>query len=214
MQLTDLIVPVGNTTAEFGRLVVRTVEQAPPIVAGLADRYKLRIVAAPTVVEFDPRLRGVTPRGWTPGSSWAHADGYYRDDIRAVLVTEGCIDAKTGKLVQTKRVRGVLYHEFGHGIDAALGHFSKSIEFVTAYLADVAVILRHPKSAKLQKELAYFLQGFELKKGALTCAGLSEAMAESFAVLSGETPNKQNRQLMLRFFPRTIACVRRRLQHL
>ena len=212
MQLSDLLVPVGNTTVEFNRLVERSVAHAPLQVAALAERFKLKIVAAPTVIDFDPRYRGVTPRGWQAGTTWAHADGFYQHASRTVLVTEGRIDQKTGKLVQTERVRGVLYHEFGHGLDAALGFFSKSIEFVTAYLADVAVLLRHPQSAKLEAELAYFLQGFELQKGKLTCAGLSETMAEVFAVISGETPNKKNRRLMLRAFPRTIACVRRHLQ--
>lgn len=212
MKLTNLLVPFGNTTTEFDRLVIRTVEQAPPMIAGLADSYKLRIVAAPTVLEFEPSLRGVTPRGWDARSTWAHADGFYTDSTRTVLVTEGRIDANTGKLMQTERVRGVLYHELGHGIDAALGRFSKSIEFVTAYLADVVAILRHPQSAKLEKKLDYLLQGFELSRGKHTGAGLAETMAEVFAVIAGETPNKQNRWLMIRAFPRTIACVQRRLQ--
>lgn len=206
--LTQFLACRGNISSAFTLTVERTLSLAHPAASTVLQQGRLNIVATTTVPDYDASLRYQTPRGWTAASTWAEADGCFHGPTRSVVVAEGCL--KNGKLAPSGRVAGVLLHELGHGIDLALGDFSHSATFVAAYLADLAEILGTPIEAKL----GYFVQGFNLGRGELSCAGLSETMAECFATIGGITPNPRNRLLMLRAFPRTISAVRHRLDKL
>lgn len=205
MDLTSFLVLQGNTSKSFRQTVERTLSVAHPSAVRLAEHGRLKVLAGSSMTQIYPDHAKVTPRGWPAGTGWANADGCF-DSHRRVVVTEGLVNWQ-GQFVESQRVPGVLLHELGHGLDLALEYFSRSPEFVEAYLADVARLIGRP----VEQKLGYFLQGFDLVRGKLTCAGLSETMAETFAALSGRTPNRQNRPLMLRAFPRTVAAVRHRL---
>jgi len=127
-----------------------------------------------TVTQLYPELKGVTPRGWPRGSTWDEAEGLHKGSRKEIATTR-YFKKRNGELVETKRARGVVYHETGHGFDQSHGYISHSEAFRRAYAEDIKKI----KGRDLRKDLKYYLQ-----KGD---AGPSEAFAEVFAWETGNT---------------------------
>ncbi len=160
------------------------------------------------VTEVNPELKGTSPRGWPPGATWDRAEGLYDPDKRAAVVTEFSEDEGGNKTrVDPKRLRGVALHEYGHGVDRALGAnfgryperlFSQSTEFREAHAADVA--------SGLPPGYKYYTQEGD--------AGPEEAFAECFADLHGESTCYRTPGTMAKHFPRTSALIKKRLESL
>ena len=208
--LNSIIRISGNIEPHFERTMIPLIESIDSRLAILLESRGYGIVLTPTVVDHLPRLRRLQPRGWGQGSTWLNADGCHSGQTKEIVVAQGNWN-QSGKLVESTRWKGVFVHELGHGIDQAMEYFSRTIEFVEAYLADIAKIANTP----IEKELSYYMQGFNLKeKGKLGPAGLSEAFAEVTAALLGYTPNKKDRQLVLRVFGNTARLLRTKFRQL
>jgi len=138
----------GNVSREFERSVIRILPNVPRGISRLAARSHLKIVVASTIVDYAPELQNRQPQGYPAGDTWAHAEGIYRSASRVLIVAEGYLDQQN-IMVQSDRPVGVLFHELGHGVSAALGNADLTNEFVTAYLHDVAKFIGTPLEKKL-----------------------------------------------------------------
>ena len=135
----------------------------------------LKIKTGTTMIEMNPELKGVQPRGWPPGTTWDGAEGMYSSNDKTVNVTESYRPAGQTGYMKSRRVRGVMLHESGHGFDHALDNASNSIAFIDAYNKDVE-----------QGDLRFFQKvslGYYLQEGR---AGRSETFAETFAWNAGQ----------------------------
>lgn len=150
------------------------------------------------VTTVRPYLKGQTPRGWPPGSTWDCADGAYSH--REVVVAEYVDSMYSGDTSRAARVPGVTLHEFGHGFDEAMNDISgdKKSAFFQAYDKEAAEI---EKDGELANKMAYYIQSaYGSRK-----PGASEAFAEGFAVLHDVGAGGQRmKELFLRHFPQTL----------
>lgn len=106
-----------------------------------------------SVTEYLTHLKGVRPRGWSPGKTWDIVPGVYDPNVNTVVI------ATSGK--HSHGSYNLALHETGHAYDAVLGRPSGSAAFKSAY------------------RLAYSsLGGYFKQPGA---AGRQETYAESFA---------------------------------
>ena len=147
-----LVKPRGRATRDALGRARRNLARLPPGVLRRLRASGAKIhIAYGSVVDARPDLRGVRPRGWPRGKTFADVDGVYMPDRREVIVAE-----RHG----AARERDTLYHEIGHALDGPRAARSRSGAFGRAYAAD-----------------RRRLSGYERQRGA---AGRSEAYAESF----------------------------------
>jgi hypothetical protein len=126
--------------------------------------------------DLDPNFAHQQPRGWPDGSNYNDADGMYMQDRKSVVVAEN-----TNK-GPSERTDGVVHHETGHAVDAAMGDFSHSEEFKKAYDKDVANL-----SPEEQVNEHYLLQDGNAGKE-------EEAAAETYGALNGTSANPSETQ--------------------
>lgn len=153
--------------------VHKSLRAVPDHVHASARRFGVKAGTARRVTDFLPELAGQAPRGWPVGRTWDHADGLYHPSSKTAVLTEEYLIGDTP--VKTSRAGGVALHEYGHGVDRAIGAelagldlYSKSGRFQNAYHKDVSGI---PDTAR--KKLGYYLQSGH--------AGPEEVFAEAFA---------------------------------
>lgn len=192
----------GTTSTDFQTVAKNALAKVESSTLQLVADDGQRVLLGDLVTNVDPTLKGVTPRGWPPGSTWDAADGFYDPDVKKVVATEYRI-TWDGKKEQSDRVEGVLLHELGHGVDAALKTVSRSDKFMKAYA----------KEAKALEELfgfdkdtlSYYLQ----KTGGDRTAGASEIFAEGFAVLKAGrgAGGAYQAELIRKHFPKTLKAI-------
>jgi hypothetical protein len=184
-----------NTSARFRLEAAEAVETVPAHVLAEAGQTGKSVHMGKKVTEVVPHLKGVTPRGWAPGSTWDEADGLYNNSVGEVIVTEETTHGKS------HRTAGVVRHELGHAVDEAWGEtkgepsglYCNSPEFQAAYEADMKEAAAGPDAPSL----AYYLQ-----PGA---AGRSEAFAETFASVHGGGGSSP--KMIASNFPRVKALI-------
>jgi hypothetical protein len=188
----------AQMSPDFARRVNDEVARLPESIKTLLAKSGVRIVPSETIVEELPELKGEHPRGWPPDTTWDAVDGVHDPGKKLVVIAE---KTKIGNdWVDSKDTEGLVRHEVGHAVDAALGDYSSSQEFIEAYNADVAVL---PNPAP--EELKYFLQDGE--------AGREETFAEAMAIVLGG-PSRPKLSVLETHFPRTMALVRKKVSEL
>ncbi len=158
----------------FKNRIEMAMNQFPDHVHKLTEYFGVVVHIGELVTDIDPLLKGVHPRGWSMGT-WDNADGFYDGSTffhKTVGVSEKYKPIGSDAVAISPRSKGVFRHEYSHGIDHALGHFSHSKEFQDEYNKDVANL---PKD--LHAKLAYFLQS--------GMAGPEETFAEVCADIHG-----------------------------
>lgn len=146
----------GRGTQEDVDAVVGELKKLPPVLLERAHRSGVQVVACrDSVTDHLTNLRGVTPRGWPPGSTWDRVPGLY--DPASMTVVMATHDGATGKreLPDTGYGHGssnALFHEFSHALDGtnALGADSKSPSFRRAYEDDLPALRRLNQTYLLQ----------------------------------------------------------------
>lgn len=149
------------------------------------------IVMSVNTTDADPSLKGVTPRGWSEGTTWDDAEGLYHKQTGNVVSAQN----RSGK--PTDRAAGVLRHELGHAFDAQHGVVG-NISFAKAYNEDVAELRRLGKDD---------LFAYEIQPG---FAGKEEAAAELFGMLNGGgavTGEGFYRNIYTKYWPNTLKAV-------
>lgn len=167
---------VGDTSEDFRASVTGFVDSLPNGIAAKLAESDLRFEFGERVTQIDPSLKGVHPRGWSPGTTWDSADGFYSPAEKRIVAAETFRPVGQKKFVPSERVRGVLAHETGHGLDNALGYESRKIEFLAAYKADARALRAAQRADPLGgRRWSYYLQTGR--------AGPSEAFAEVFGAI-------------------------------
>lgn len=179
-----------------GAEIRAAISDLPETVKAKLAAHGVTIHHANDVASFDPTMANEQPRGWSAGTTWKNADGFYSRGTKKAVVTDTKINSDDGKLanISLERKLGVIRHEIGHAYDDALGQVSQSAEFQSAHRADVASIPKEHHDA-----FAYFLQSGH--------AGPSETFAEAFAHLHGSGTDRHS---MSQYFPRSTEYIRLR----
>ncbi len=152
----QLVKPGGRGTAADADVVVGELAKLPPLLLDRAVRAGVRVVACrDSVTDHLANLRGVTPRGWPPGSTWDRVPGVY--DPASMSVVMATHDGANGARLLPDPGYGhgsfnALFHEFGHALDAtkALDVDSRSSSFRQAYEADRTALETANQSYLLQ----------------------------------------------------------------
>lgn len=146
----------GHGTQADVDAVVTELQKLPAPLLERAHRAGVQVVACrDSVTDHLANLRGVTPRGWPPGSTWDRVPGLY--DPATMTVVMATHDGARGErsLPDTGYGHGssnALFHEFGHALDGtnALGADSKSPQFRSAYDHDLPALRRLNQTYLLQ----------------------------------------------------------------
>jgi len=159
----------GTLSPEAHAAMKSVVSSLPPKVLGTLKAGGEKFVFARDMAHAAPEIANDTPRGWTEGMTWSHADGAHHGGRNEIIACEFRKHQGSDEWVKSGRIGGTLRHETGHGFDAALGYASRTDEFTRAYASDVAKMDGVVKVAFM----SYYLQSHG--------AGQSEAFAELFA---------------------------------
>jgi hypothetical protein len=192
----------GPVSAEFASSVRGVYGELPDAVRGTLINNGHSIMMGDRLSSIDPRLKGVTPRGWSKGMTWDNAQGLHSPTTNQSFIAEFRINPWSSEVEKTPRIRmeAVLRHEVGHGYDQSLGlerfkdgwGASNQKEFTTAYNADVRGIPTDQRD-----RFSYFLQTGK--------AGKEETFAEVFNVVVGGIDTEA---IMRERLPMTIAFPR------
>jgi hypothetical protein len=196
-------------TPHFARKVDRAIRSLPEHVQQVLYNAGIRVVATRFITDAFPDLKGKTPRGWSPGTTWDNADGMFMYEKHKIVLAQHywtCPPVKVDRFKHTRRIRRGAYvmpvqkvddrylmrniaadrlfrHEAGHAVDEVLKYISQSEAFKRAYMSDYRMFKKQDKLA-----MYYHIQP-DTKTGKPTAAGLSEAFAEAFASLYGGGAN-------------------------
>jgi hypothetical protein len=185
---------------EFHGRVERALDSIPAAAHQALANGGGKVVAGERLTEAVPDLKKQRPGGYPPGATWDNVGGVYYPPDRAVVVAQKERHGR-GKTTEhdSDRVEGMLRHEFGHGLDAALGYPSKSAVFREAYAKDVEKL-----DPAARASLAYYLQGGH--------RGPEEVWAEAFAQQHGGGGSMFAN--VLKHFPRSSQEVRKKVKSL
>ncbi|MCU0700076.1 MAG: hypothetical protein MUC96_26510 [Myxococcaceae bacterium] len=144
----QLVSPGGRGTRADVDVVVAELSKLPAELLVRAHRAGVRVVACrDSVTDHMTHLRGVTPRGWPPGSTWDRVPGLYDPASMTVVMAthDGARGAADRDLPDFGYGHGsfnALFHEFGHALDGtnALGLDSRSPTFREAYRLDLPAL--------------------------------------------------------------------------
>jgi len=189
----------GDVSESEKAFISKLSDSVPQHVAkALADNGH-KIVYADRLETYDPALAKEHPRGWSEGTTWANANGFYSPFTQTVFVAREYKSTWTKDYVamSQKDLAGVFRHETGHAYDEASGLPSKQHEFVHAHTMDVSYM-----SDLNQKAYSYYLQSGD--------AGRSETFAELYAHHTGGGSDKY--MDLETNFPRCSEYMKRRLK--
>ena len=178
--------------------IQNAISKIPSSVWVRMHKDKVRLVVPRLLVDVEPGLRNVRPRGWSEGSTWANSDAAFFSQTKTLVVAEKYL-TRDGREAKSGRVVSVTRHELGHAFDLVAGRtalpLSASGEYRDVYTKDVA----HVKSRN-REPLSYFMPG--------NSGGGEEAFAEAFAIAVGGTQSSHDDRRFKESFPRVCYFVR------
>lgn len=170
-------VEVGTFSQKFKDECKAAYEKVPLGIREKIAEYGGRVTISDTLTNGFPVLKGKTPRGWAPSSTWDSVEGCAKDG--SIWVSQKYIPSwnLNAGYQDSQRITGVFLHEMGHAFDCSLSRvvddqkvpFSAGKKFRTAYTKDIKELTRRGLLGKVD---AYYKQ-----EGV---AGLSETFAEVF----------------------------------
>lgn len=164
---------IGDIPTEKVQEFEQWVSEIPDEVHAALKANNTEIVYTKRIEEHDATLAAERPAGWPKDASWKNVDGYYDSEKKQIVVAHEHLDYHSKEYRESERIKGVLFHEAGHGLDAALNGSSTARRFVAAYESDVAAMDEATK-----RSLSYFTQPND--------DGKREAFAEVFANSQGQ----------------------------
>lgn len=183
---------VFGGSPEFQQKAFDEIRKLPEADRKLFAEKGMKFAIAGKMSEIDPSLAGVRPRGWPPGKTWDDADGAYLGGTKQIAVTERLNGGVSD------RTAGVVRHEAGHAMDAALGNFSHSDDFQKAIDKDIAKL-----SPADKLRFSYLLQPNK--------AGNEEAFADVYGALNGSSTNRSETADVLKSFPNVAEAIKKRM---
>lgn len=196
----SLVKPGGRGTQADVDAVVTELQKLPAILLQRAERSGVQVVACrDSVTDHLASLRGQTPRGWPPGTTWDSVPALYDPASMSVVVATHDGARAERELPEPGHGHGssnALFHEFGHALDGtrALGLDSKSPEFRAAYTNDLPALrsqnqtyLLQPGDAGPEEAFAevasrFFGKDASLRSGLPHLSGFFEARARDLGV--------------------------------
>jgi hypothetical protein len=168
----EVTTPVSD---EFRGVLEQTLAQLPDVLTQKIKDSDYRLRFGATLLDIRPDLKGKTPRGWPPGSTFEHVDGLHDPDERQICIFEYFKRGLTAtRYVKNTHADGVFRHEIGHLLDRLFGGLSAQERFRAAYERDLERLL---SQEDLFDECSYYVQD--------GIVGRKEAFAELFAILMG-----------------------------
>lgn len=183
----------SEISADFRSELNEAISKMPDPVRKTLARAGVSIKTGHKIIDVQPDLAGIQPRGWPEGTTWDNADGVFFRAKNEVSVAEYYKPFWSQLYARTDRGAGTLLHESGHAFDAALGGASKQPSFVRMYSNDVANL-----SLDDIKLVPYYTQSGN--------AGPEEAFAEIFAQNLVGGPGGAGRDIR-RYFPNVTKYV-------
>lgn len=193
----------------FQDKAIQYVEQIPLADRKLLAQDHIGCAVASTVLQVAPELKGVTPRGWPPGTTYASDEGVFMSERNLVIIAESTDKGKSPRMPAAVR------HELGHAVDKALYDlspmiqrevavdaphmFTSTAEFAQAYDADAANLYKNRPDEATKTQIAYLLQP--------NFAGAQETFAEVYAGINGGTANQDQTSEILEDFPEVKALI-------
>jgi hypothetical protein len=168
----EIATPISD---EFRGVLEQTLARLPAVLTQKIKDSDYRLRFGATLLDIRPDLKGKTPRGWPPGSTFEHVDGLHDPDERQICIFEYFkSDLMATRYTKNTRAGGVFRHEMGHLLDHLFGGLSDQERFRTAYERDIEHLFFQED---LFDECSYYVQD--------GIAGRKEAFAELFAILMG-----------------------------
>jgi len=181
-----------NTIERHERLIQRIPE---PVLNALKAKG-IKFSYADRLIDRHPELAQEKPSGWGGDLTWENADGIYYNSKQEIFVSR-TLKGEAG-YYESSRQAGVLYHETGHGLDAALGYRSRQKDWQEAHAKDAARL-----GADDQLRLSYFIQaGYR---------GWEEVFAELFGFEQGAASGGED---IRPFFPECLKLLRETIKAL
>lgn len=202
----ELKAPKKGMSAEFVEQANQAISSIPPELREFVKAQGNKIVLAHNLVDGDASLTGPM-RGHPSSHTWLNNSGVYVPANSHVVVSEKMINPSTGKWVRAENPGGAIRHEFGHALDNSLNRVSESPQFMAIYMRERANVLAHATPHE-QRVLDYFVQ----QSDPTGRNGASEAFAELFSTLHGESGAPWARQELLRYFPDTLRFIEQKAQ--
>lgn len=182
---------LGNPSNELCAIILGNIATLSDQDAARLAKFGVTVAIVSWIPNLDPALGKQTPRGWPEDKTWHDADGGYMKATKTAAIAENTREGKS------RRSAFVAWHELGHATDHALGDYSHSAAFKSAYNDDTSIL------SKTQREqLSYFLQEGN--------AGPEEAFAQIYAAINTATPGSKHE--ILHLFPECTLQIIGRLQ--
>lgn len=191
---------IGEVSSNFQKAVNSALDVIPEEFRSDVFSRGYQVVLGKRVVDIEPSLAGVTPRGYEGTDiTWENLDGGYLGGFR-IAIAEYSL-SRTGAVIITDDLRAgqLLRHEFGHALDSARS-ISSSGDFVNAYSDDISALLPFIEllGGDALDQLKYFMQ--------IGQAGREEIFSELFAeAYGGGTADAINVAVA---FPKAYAIVK------
>lgn len=191
---------IGSSN-EFANKVQKQIDSLTPATRAALEKNGVEVVTTDKLTSVRPDLKGKEPYN-QPGLTYDNLKSFYLPNSKSVVIAENRQD-RAGNNVSKEPVEGVVKHEVGHALDAALGNFSQKPEFVEAHQKDVANL------NGFEKGLFNYLVGS--KDG----DGKKEAFAEVWGALNGSSSNPAESKMILQKFPNVAKLIKEQLpQHI
>ncbi len=173
-----LVQPGGTADKKDAELLTLELAKMPEYMLSLLCENGVKVIACKnSITDYFTELKGVTPKGWPPGSTFDQVPGIYEENIKEVVIAIIGHDTEKGAHVPgLKEGHGsanLVFHEVGHAVDYA--------KHPGAFSSENSVFFQIARNLDLEKITAYEKQPPPF--------GEQETFAESLAIYL-QTPEK------------------------
>jgi hypothetical protein len=194
-----LVESLPGVPGDFTARLEKKLQQLPNNVVENLRQAGYKIIAAPTIVDAMPGLKGLSPRGWPEETTFDDSDGTH-DNVSKRIIAPMRVkyDGQWGVVERPE----VVVHQIGHALDFHNGFLSSQKEFVAAFNKDMS----HGLLNKRDPIIKYFSQPDGV--------GRQEAFATIFGLVLTGPENETDRQFLEQAFPHTIKAVKEQIRKL
>lgn len=190
-----------GTTKDFQEVISNHLDKIPKRIKEVLNENNVKFQFGEKLTEMLPDLKGLTPRGWAPGSTFDSCKGVFRGAEKAVYISEKYLPRGGKNFIAPsyQSIKTTVFHETGHAFDfVQKRRFSDNLKFKKAYTKDVASL---SQDTVRRNRIGYMLQKGE--------AGRQETFAEIFAEELGQGSYKlMGREKLSVLMPKTAEYVR------
>ena len=195
---SGLVETTNGVPDTIAQSLQKKLDQLPANVIANLKGAGYKILAAPTIIDALPGLKGLTPRGWPTDTTFDHSDGTH-DNVAKLIIAPMRFKRPGGDFEPVLREE-VVVHQIGHALDFANNMLSAEPQFKAAYAKDM--LLANPRNPII----AYLSQ----QDG----VGRQETFATLFGLVLTGPENEADRAFLETTFPNTISVVKDQIKAL